>query len=111
MGKKKQKKKKQQPPPRTIPVEMPVAELYVPPEPEEDKAPLIKGRTLRAWVGLGIIVVVAGVFVWDHVVLRRSFEALEITGQALLFGVGFLLIDKKLFAEFKGALLSRLGKK
>ena len=90
------------------PAPNPVAEV----EPAEPtKKPFIQGRTLRAYVGFGMILLVCAVFGWDHFVLRRSFEALEITGQALLIGVGLLLIDKKLYKEFKGAVLSRIGKK
>ena len=77
----------------------------------EPKKPFIRGRTFRAYVGFLVIALSLAIIAWDHFYLRREFEALEITGHLLLIGVGFLLIDKKLFTEFKAVVLSRIGKK
>jgi len=78
---------------------------------QELKKPLIKGRTLRAYVGIAIIVVDLVIFFVDHVLQDQAYELLEIGGHALFIGVGLLLIDPKLFTQFKDAVGSKLSKK
>jgi len=98
MSKKKSKQAKQQP--VTVPVNQPV-----------EKKPFIRGRTLRAYVGFAIIAIDVAIFLVDHLVRARAYELLEITGHVLFIGVGFLLIDPKLFTQFFNAVGSRFSKK
>jgi len=76
-----------------------------------EKRPLIQGRTFRAYVGIAIIVVDLAIFFVDHVLQDQAYELLEIGGHALFIGVGLLLIDPKLFTQFKDAVGSKLSKK
>jgi len=78
---------------------------------KEPKRPLIQGRTFRAYVGIAIIVVDLAIFFVDHVLQDQAYELLEIGGHALFIGVGLLLIDPKLFTQFKDAVGSKLSKK